>query len=92
MTFPSSPLYNPDGQYSVSDSVEYIIELGMPPEKIMLGFGAYGFSYTLTSRRRRIGSPIIGLGSGKPGKVKNVVLNALKILKFLIVYFLLLLL
>ena len=65
----------------------------MPPEKIMLGFGAYGYSYTLTSKRRfRIGSPIIGLGSGKPGKVKNVVLNALKILKFLIVYFLLLLL
>ena len=65
----------------------------MPPEKIMLGFGAYGYSQTLTSRRRhRIGSPIIGLGSGKPGKVKNVVLNALKILKFLIVYFLLLLL
>lgn len=70
MTFPKSPLYNLYEEYSVSDTVQYIIDMGMPPEKIMLGFGNFGFSFTLASRlKTKIGSPVIGLG--KAGKVKK---------------------
>lgn len=71
-TSPSSPLYYPDEKLSVSDTVENIIKLGMPPEKIMLGLAIYGYSYTLASfRKNQIGSAIIG--PGKVGKVKLII-------------------
>ena len=45
----------------------------MPAKKIMLGFGTFGFLYTLASiSKNKVGSPIIG--PGKPGKVKLIFL------------------
>lgn len=44
----------------------------MPPEKIMLGFGTYGFTYTLASENENKIDSLVS-GPGNPGKVKPII-------------------
>ena len=54
---------------NVNFTISYYIELGFPAEKIVLGLGAYGRSFTLSnSVQTTFGSPTSG--GGTAGKVK----------------------
>ena len=53
---------------NVDFTINYYIKLGFPADKIMLGIGAYGRSFTLSnSAQNSLGSP--ASGAGIAGKV-----------------------
>ena len=53
----NAPLFSSDSN-SVSNTIEYYISKGMPANKIILGIGLYGRSWTLNSPSSNgIGSP-----------------------------------
>lgn len=71
MTGANAPLYSTDS-LSVSNTIDYYIKLGMPPEKIILGMGAYGRSWTLNSAASNgMGSP--ANAPGLPGPVSPII-------------------
>lgn len=54
-------------QLNVDACVKYWISQGAPPEKLILGIGAYGRSFTLASAANNgVGAPSWGGGSGGP--------------------------
>lgn len=55
--------------FSVSDTIDYYIQLGMPRDKIMMGLNLGSYSFTLAFwNKRKIGSP--SFVDGVAGKVR----------------------
>lgn len=75
----NSPLYPLDGatgideQFTMKYAVDYWIERGADPKKIILGIGLYGRTFTLKdSKNNGIGAPVVGKG-GSPGPITRII-------------------
>ncbi|XP_022917654.2 probable chitinase 10 isoform X1 [Onthophagus taurus] len=69
-----SPLYEVSGdrypQYNTNYTINYLVQLGAPREKLLLGIPFYGQSFTLSQQHRnQLHSPSIG--PGEPGDCTN---------------------
>lgn len=50
---------------NVKFAINYWISLGAPPEKIVMGMGTYGRSFTIDAKHHNVGDP--ASGAGQPG-------------------------
>lgn len=61
----NAPLYAPEGSLSFSHTLEGLLEMDIPKEKVIMGFPTYGRSFTLADpENHEVGAAIQGPGEG----------------------------